>query len=201
MSCIEFNQAIECQDFGGSVPGIAKIYVVERRLLGFWYYEETDTYQYGRIIGNQLNPFWYEITCDKELTVFNQDQLNPIRRLYDMRLTVSFNGISQYYRDKLEQTALTDLVVVFRDKNGRFWCMGETSGCQVKKWNFGTGVSRTGQNITSVDFTCAERYPIREINTDVVNLCANPLCGFSLDDLCASGESLDSLCVKCSTLN
>lgn len=200
MSCIEFNQAIECQDFGGSVSGVAKIYVVERRLLGFWYYEETDTFQYGRIIGNQLNPFWYEITSEKDFTVFNQDQLNPIRRLYDMKLTVTFNGISQYYRDKLEQTVLTDLVVVFRDKNGRWWCMGETSGCQVKKWNFGTGVSRTGQNNTTIDFSCAERYPIREINPNVINLCNNPLCGFSLNDLCP-GESLDSLCANCGSLN
>lgn len=200
MSCIEFASAIECQDTGGSVSGVSKIYVVERQNLGFWFYEETDTYQYGRIIGNQLNPYWYEITCEQELTQFIQDQLNPIRRLYDMKLNVSFNGISQYYRDKLEQTVLTDLVVVFRDKNSRWWCMGETSGCQVKKWSFGTGVTKNGQNITNIEFSCSERYPIREIDTDVVNLCRNPLCGFSLNDLCASGETLDSICLNCGIL-
>lgn len=205
MSCLlEFDE-IECQDFGGSVPGVSFILAVERKKLGWWYYLETHPYQYGEIIGNELSPTWYIISAKQDQTSFEQDQTNDVRRLYNQKLNINFNGISKYYRDKLEKiVVLEDLVIIFRDKNKRYWCMGETSGSQVQAWNFGTGISKSGSNDTTLDINALERYPIREVDPnyiDIIVTCAYPLCGHSLDDLCLDGESLDSLCSKCAKLN
>jgi len=55
-----------------------------------------------------------------------------------------------------------------------------------------------------MDINALERYPIREVDPDYVSqivTCVYPLCGHSLDDLCLDGESLDSLCGKCASLN
>ena len=205
ITCIEFNECIECIPLG-SVPGVNTILVCSRANLGFWYYLESDTLQYNTIIGNELNPNWYTIECKKELTIFAFEQSNLIRRLYNMTLDVVFSRMTGELMDQITQAVMVaDLVVIFKDKNGNYWCFGETSGSDVFKYNAGTGVARTGQNQESFQFSCAERAPIRLVDPAYVNAlliqCQPifPLCAESLDSLCP--QSLDDICAAGGTLN
>jgi len=207
VTCIEFNQCIECDSSNASVPGISYIIVTERKNLGFWYYVESDTLQYNTIIGNELNPIWYIIESNREDLNFISNQSNDITRLYNMSLDVSFKGIKPQLQDQLSQMVIVDdLVVIFRDKNGYYWCLGETSGNSVKTFNITTGVSRTGSNNMSIQYTCEERYPIRAVDQayidSIVLACGNNvlrLCAESLDTLCP--QSLDDLCSQNAQLN
>lgn len=205
VTCIEFNQCIDCIPLG-SVPGVNTILVCSRASLGFWYYLESDTLQYNTIIGNELNSIWYTIESRKELTIFNQEQSNTIRRLYDMTLEISFSRMTGDLMDQITQAVMVaDLVIIFKDKNGNYWCFGETSGSDVLKFGASTGVARTGQNQESFVFSCSERAPIRLVDPAYVDslliACAPsifPLCAESLDSLCP--QSLDDICAAGGTL-
>lgn len=132
---------------------------------------------------------------------FNQSQSKDVSRLYNQTLSLFWNKISFYKRDRIEEMVVNDdLVAIFKDKNGKWWLIGETSGVSVDTWNFTTG-DKGGSNETSIIFDNNERYPIREVDTNYVDqiiTCALMLCDLTLDDLCV--DSLDSLCGNCAIL-
>lgn len=199
-SCLLYDQNFLCEGLA-SVPGIAEIYVTNRRNLGYWYYLETSPYQYGEIIGNELPATWFKIYMRQQSCNFNQSQSKDVSRLYNQTLSLFWNKISFYKRDRIEEMVVNDdLVAIFKDKNGKWWLIGETSGVSVDTWNFTTG-DKGGSNETSIIFDNNERYPIREVDTNYVDqiiTCALMLCDLTLDDLCV--DSLDSLCGNCAIL-
>lgn len=200
-SCLLYDQTFLCDGGLSSVPGIAEIYITNRRNLGYWYYLETSPYQYGEIIGNELTTTWFKIYMRQQSCNFAQVQTRDISRLYEQTLSLFWNKISYYKRDRIEEMVVNDdLVAIFKDKNGKWWLIGETSGVTINTWNFGTG-DKAGNNETSIIFDNNERYPIREVDSTYVNqiiTCALMLCDLTLDDLCV--DTLDELCGNCAIL-
>lgn len=154
-----------------TVPGVSEILLKNRKDLGDWFYEQTSNLQYGKIIGvSSQTGRQYKIVCRRGSTNFAQNEVskNTIR-LYESTLDIFFNKIEYLKRDWIEQLSVSDdIVVVFRDKNGKYQLMGETNGCKVGTQNFTTGNS-TGTNETTIQFTNSERYPIREVDIDFMN--------------------------------
>lgn len=200
-SCLLYDENFLCDGGLSSVPGIAEIYVTNRRNLGYWYYLETSPYQYGEIIGNELTTTWFKIYMRQQSCNFNQVQSKDISRLYEQTLSLFWNKISYYKRDRIEEMVVNDdLVAIFKDKNGKWWLIGRESGCSVNTWNFTTG-DKTGSNETSIILECNDRMPIQEVDSTYVNqiiTCALILCDLSLNDLCA--DTLDELCGNCAIL-
>lgn len=154
-----------------SLPGVTEIYMKNRSELGpYWFYEQTNVKQFGMITGviSQTGS-WYKIVCNRNTIKFNQSQANDISRLYNMTFDMIWNKINYIKRDLIEQFVVSDeIVIIFKDTNGLYWLMGETEGCQTLTWNFGTG-DKAGQNETSIQLTCAERFPIREVDPSFIN--------------------------------
>lgn len=184
-----------CRDT--SLPGISNIYMKSKQELGpYWYYDETNTKQFGRIsdVSSQTGS-WYRIVCNRNTVKFNQTQSNNIMRNYNMTLDMVWNKINYIKRDLIEQFVVTDdLVIIFQDLNGLYWLMGETQGSQCLTWNFGTG-DKAGSNETSIQFTCNERFPIREVDPSFINTITPALlaiCGLDWSEVC--DEDWATLC-------
>lgn len=170
-----------------SLPGIQEVIVTSRSGLGqFWFYQETDTKQSGKIIGNtDLSATWYRIVSNREFTTFNQTQTNDIARLYQMTLDLRFVKMNVIKRDVIEQMQVAnDLVVIFRDKYGAYWLMGETQGCKLSTWNLTSG-NNTGSNETVIQFSCTERYPIRQVDINIADIELLAICNLTWAEYCA----------------
>lgn len=172
-----------------TVPGVTEVLLKNRTELGYQYYEQTNNLQYGKIIGiSSQTGRQYKIVCRKQNTNFIQNETKNNNRLYEMTFDLFFNKIEQIKRDQAEQLSVSDdIVVVFKDKNGKYWLMGETNGCKVGTQNLTTGNS-TGTNETSLQFITTERYPIREVDENFINGGAFDLlalCDLSWAEYCA----------------
>lgn len=172
-----------------TVPGVTEVLLKNRSELGYQYYEQTNNLQYGKIIGvSSQTGRQYKLVCRKQNTNFIQNETKINNRLYEMTFDLFFNKIEQIKRDWAEQLSVSDdIVVVFKDKNGKYWLMGETNGCKVGTQNFTTGNS-TGTNETSLQFIATERYPIREVDETFINGGAFDLlalCDLSQAEYCA----------------
>lgn len=172
-----------------TVPGVTEVLLKNRSELGYQYYEQTNNLQYGKIIGvSSQTGRQYKLVCRKQNTNFIQNETKINNRLYEMTFDLFFNKIEQIKRDWAEQLSVSDdIVVVFKDKNGKYQLMGETNGCKVGTQNFTTGNS-TGTNETSLQFITTERYPIREVDETFINGGAFDLlalCDLSQAECCA----------------
>jgi hypothetical protein len=174
-----------------SIAGVTEIYMKSRSELGeYWFYNETNVKQYGEVIGiSSSTGVWYKIVARRDSINFQQTQANEIIRRYNQSIDLTFNKINYIKRDLIEQLVVSDdIVVIFKDRNGIYWLMGETEGTNVNTWNFGTG-SKSGLNETSLQMTCSERFPIREIDPSFINSITPTLlaiCDLDWTEICAN---------------
>lgn len=177
--------------FETSIAGVTEIYMKSRSELGeYWFYEETNVKQFGKILGNEnTTGSWYKVIARRDATNFSQTQSNDIMRLYNMSFDLTFNKINYIKRDFIEQLVVSDdIVIIFKDKNGLYWLMGETEGSRTLSWNFGTG-AKQGSNETSISMTCTERFPIREVDSSYINSITPiimAICGMEWSEICAN---------------
>lgn len=155
---------------GVTIGGIQGIWYFQRSKLGRWWtYAQTHTLQYAVITGsNTLRPSkWIKLLFSDDTAQFTQIENKVPSRSYQMQFTVNVNSMNILNRDKLEQLSVTsDLCVIFLDFNGRYWLMGETNGCYVEIGEKTDVIF--GKNDMSIDFTCTERYPIRQVSASYV---------------------------------
>jgi len=169
MNCLVYN----IPNFNCELPtvgGLKEIWIQSRDNFGLWYYNQTSNFQFSEIIGNEyFYKLFYKLSFVKADASFTHTEKKDIKRIYEMGLNITYNAYNLDIRDNVEQLeTLDNLVVVFKDYNNRYFLMGETFGCKAE-WEQSTDTQR-GRNSTSITFTCRERYPIRQLSEEFVNI-------------------------------
>jgi len=75
---------------------------------------------------------------------------------YEQKATMVFSKMEADKANQIKMLATGDVLVIIKDKNGRYFLMGENEGAQLSGGNAGTGKALTDLNGYSLELTAME---------------------------------------------
>jgi len=75
---------------------------------------------------------------------------------YEQKATMIFSKMEAPKANQIKMMATGDLLIVFKDKNGNYFLMGESDGAALSGGNAGTGKGLTDLNGYSLEITALE---------------------------------------------
>jgi hypothetical protein len=87
---------------------------------------------------------------------------------YEQVVTMIFSKMEAAKRAQVKLMATGNLLVVVKDKNARFWLIGENDAANLSGGNAGTGKALTDLNGYSLTFTANEGSPAKEVEAAAI---------------------------------
>jgi len=179
-----------------TVGGIRYVWLIPRRWVRRWYYEQTQAGSYGSVVGAEYGrKLWYILTrmpIDGRLT-YREAAKTGSAFTYNTTLSVTVQRASLERRDWLEALSQSsDVALLVQLIDGTILLMGEERGCRISvELDSGTRGQGTKLTITANHTT---RAPLRTVPYDVAadwvtpDYCGGTIsasCALTLDDFCA----------------
>jgi hypothetical protein len=82
---------------------------------------------------------------------------------WEQVLTMVFGKMEASKRNQIKLMASGNLLIVVKDKNGKYWAYGVNDACVISGGNAGTGTGLTDLNGYNLTFTAAENHPAYEV--------------------------------------
>lgn len=169
MACpLTQNLILDCQD---QVGGIETVYIAERA-------NRTDTMIYngsGQITTGILQEtfFFYRYQFKKASSEYKQTVQRDIvagTTFWQTELTLQIPKREFAKRNELKLLAYNTCMIVIKDRNGKYWLMGENNGAEVVSGGDGSGKAMGDVNGYDLVFQSEENEPMRELEPAFVNL-------------------------------
>jgi len=87
---------------------------------------------------------------------------------YEQVLNVIFAKNEATKRNQVKLLAQAELAIIVKDKNNKYWMLGEENGVELTGGNGGSGTAMTDLNGWTLTFTGTERFPAREVDEDII---------------------------------
>src|SRR3990167_9003645 len=154
MACpLTQNLILDCQD---QVGGIETVYIAERA-------NRTDTMIYngsGQITTGIL----------QETFFFYRYQFKKASSEYKQTVQRDIVAGTTFWQTELKLLAYNTCMIVIKDRNGKYWLMGENNGAEVVSGGDGSGKAMGDVNGYDLVFQSEENEPMRELEPAFVNL-------------------------------
>ena len=143
------------------------MYVADRALFLRWLYAEDNPLQYAEVTGYDSTTgaavTWQRLFTRPQDTSFSTGMEPLPSRSHVVTVTGYVTGMSAANRDELEAVVRTrNVAVIVKDKNGRFWLLGENEGVRFRVWQ-GQTEGTGGDNRWQIVGDSRERYQVREV--------------------------------------
>jgi len=156
IQCNTLNPISECRM---SLPGIRNIMLIPYGDISNYTYTD-DNLSY--VTGYDLISLPVELQANKE-SVFNAELLNGQANEFQHTLSALIPVMEESKRTEFERIINMDLTIIFTDKNGRCWLMGQDRPVRASSYSFGTGKSG-GENVYNISFQSTSKYQIRQVS-------------------------------------
>jgi len=88
---------------------------------------------------------------------------------YEQTITMKFGKNEQTKRNTVMLLGSTRVVIIVEDRNGKYWLMGEKSGCDLTGGTSGSGKAISDMNGWELIFTSTEPLPAREVSSTIIS--------------------------------
>lgn len=116
---------------------------------------------------------FYEFTPNKNSASFTENyevSLENGTHGYNQELVGNFSKMEQSKQNLIDNLAAGTAIIIVKDKNGRFWLMGESDGAIISGGNSGTGTALSDLNGYNLQFGAAEGSPAPEVEAGSFNI-------------------------------
>lgn len=152
MSCTKINKGINgrCDQ---SIGGIIEVYIAN---VDEWFFEEdsvaADTLTV-KVYDEQDNAKWYKYSFRRGTSsmssTLNIDDANGVNYV-STELLMTFGRMDTEKRVAISALSTSDLLVIVKDANGKYWALGETEGVTASAGSGNTGQARSDANAYSI---------------------------------------------------
>lgn len=151
-----------------NVGGVAKIY-----LANFADAETAITYDTttGTYTGVTTGATWYTFDTVKATSNFVENITASPQNgtlAFVPTITMVINKLETVNRNLIHMLALSLVVAVAADNNGRYWVIGGDKGLDVTAIEMGSGTELGDRNGATITLTGGESYPLAELDPDEV---------------------------------
>lgn len=210
MNCKITNHLFYCSSF--SLGGIKRIFITPRTEIQTFFFSTGDTQlttimeiqsvqAYNEANGDDYQEVfdgWFELKVEPQ-TFFTQTKVaGNNREQYNQLLNCTFTEMVPSRRDRFTELVNSRSLIVFQDKNNRWYCMGDSLiGCKVFDSIHQTGTQEE-VNLMNVVFQNTSKHSIRFVDSDYANnyivTYSAPLTDCSCDTLIAEPLIINASC-------
>lgn len=152
MSCTKINKGINGR-CAQSIGGIIEVYIAN---IDEWYYE-VDSTDKDTLTVNFYNEEddakWYKYSFRRGTSSMNStlniDDANGVNYV-STELQMLFGRMDTKKRVAISALSTSDLLVIVKDANGKYWALGETEGVTASAGSGNTGQARSDANAYSI---------------------------------------------------
>lgn len=171
MSCaLTQGYTLDCRD---NVGGIKEIYITE---LGN---KATLTAASGVITAFTLSSgkqfFKYEL--EKETAELTENfQTNDVNGtvFYEQDIMLPIRKLQASTRNEIKLLAQNRLMIIVKDRNGKYWLLGENNGCELQPSTGKTGKAMGDFNGYELTFKGKEEDPMQEVSSGLIATLSAP---------------------------
>jgi hypothetical protein len=155
-NCNDFRGINKC---GMTLPGLKTMWIIPFGDIHDYTYTNDNL---DKITNYKLNLLPTQYRLLPESASFAGVWNDGAARNFKHSLTATFPLLNEDSREEFERLLQADLSLIFKDRNGKCWLMGQDIPVRITKYEFTTS-STTGENYYTIDIEGTSKEQIREI--------------------------------------
>lgn len=164
MTCVLTTSfAIGCSD---GVGGVVEFLIGAHGTLG-----AVTANASGMVTAIAGSAFMYTYEAEKATSTLNEAPTISRENgtvYYDQTASYILNKTSQEKRNEIKILAQAKLAIIVKDKNGKYWLMGEEAGVRLETSSSEWGTALADRNGYTLNFKAEEVEPMREVDPSII---------------------------------
>ena len=153
------NQLLGMKSCGFNIPSITKIHVFLFDEISEYIYDDENLNKVVRYSAISL-PVSY--APNQENSQYSGNNPTDNFKYFTHQLTLNFAKLEELKRQEIANLQAKKLTIIFEDKNGKAWIMGQNLPCKLDSITLATG-AKNGNNDYIIVFNSVEKEQLKEI--------------------------------------